>query len=173
MAAPWPAVNIQEVVQRLGAAQQGVPQEAVEDTVRALAGVYNGALISLMLECERERVAAEEAAGALREARDQAAAALNHTRTMAARVNPLVGTKQRLEEEAQALRSAVSRLRRRNRLQRWLLLPLILAGGFGLGLLAGGRARSGASSSGRERSVASTERRQHHRQGSRLPQLKL
>lgn len=150
---PWPAVDIQEVVQRLGAAQQGVPQEAVEGTVRALRGVYNGALISLMIECEEGRVAAERAESERRAAREQADAARNNETRLARRVNTLVGTRERLQEENSRLQGEARRLQQRAQRQWWLLLPSA-AGGFALGVLActlaAGRARSRAARSSRQ-----------------------
>lgn len=149
------------MVQRLGAAQQGIPEEALETTVRALRGIYNGALIRLMLECEQQRLAAEQAEAALRAAREQAQAALDNTRRLAARVNLLSGTNQRLQEEA-------GRLRRRDDQQQRLWLPLAMLGGFALGVVA---RRLGISLPGSIRPSRSKEepRQQQHEQGLQRP----
>ncbi|KAL4451833.1 hypothetical protein ABPG75_007495 [Micractinium tetrahymenae] len=139
-------VDIQEVVQRLGAAQQGVPQEAVEGAVRALRSVYNGALIQVMLEAEGARVAAGELEGELQETTERADAAVNNANRLAARVNVLAATNQRLQGENSTLRQQCERQQRQLQRQLWLWVPLAAAGGFALGILA--RSLMGADSSG-------------------------
>ncbi|KAL4424902.1 hypothetical protein ABPG77_002125 [Micractinium sp. CCAP 211/92] len=125
------SVDIQEVVQRLGAAQQGIPKEMVEGNVRAVADIYNDEIARLMLECERQRQeVAKRAIAAMEEVQEHVVAM---QRQLPHRLEPLFRAADRMEKELGAQRAAVRRLR----LQRWVLLPLTLVWGIAIGVMAG------------------------------------